>query len=409
MCLPKWSSLLFALTLAAADPRPRLIVLTDISSLTAGVREPDDGQSLIRLLLFSNDIHLEGLIASSNMGHGQVVRPELIHQAIDAYAEVYANLRRHDKRYPEPEYLHSIVKAGQPIAGPRIPPEQSLIGDTEASRYLRTRIIAGDARPLWIAVWGGSADLAQALHGLRDHPSLNKVRVHAIGDQDSTGPWIKAQFPSLFYITRSFAIRGMYRGGDTALVGPEWVETNIRNGRGPLGALYPNYDGGDIWWRRLGRVRGIKEGDTPSFLNLIPNGLDAMDGWGGRIVPVPAQPNRYEDALDPHDRFTDDPDPRMYGVYRWREAFQNEFAARLDWCVRPPKETNHAPVVRVRRRGDQLDASGSRDPDGHALTFRWSDGVTGPRRAAAAPLLLTVTDNGAPPLSRYARIGGDIE
>jgi hypothetical protein len=268
MSLPKWSSLLFALTLSAADMRPRLIVLTDISSLTAGVREPDDGQSLIRLLLFSNDIHLEGLIASSNMGHGQVVRPELIHQAIDAYAEVYPNLQRHDKLHPQPEYLHSIVKAGQPIAGPGIPPENSLTGDTEASRFLRARIIAADRRPLWIAIWGGSADLAQALNGLRDHPSLNKVRVHAIGDQDSTGPWIKAQFPSLFYITRSFAIRGMYRGGDTALVSPDWVETNIRNGHGPLGALYPNYDGGDIWWRRLARPLHRRSG--PAHVRRLP-------------------------------------------------------------------------------------------------------------------------------------------
>ena len=53
----------------------------------------------------------------------------------------------------------------------------------------------------------------------------------------------------------------MYRGGDTRLVSPEWVEANI-HGHGPLGDLYPNYNGGDIWTGNLGRVRGIKEGDT---------------------------------------------------------------------------------------------------------------------------------------------------
>src|SRR5712691_4888946 len=60
----------------------RLLVLTDISSLTAGVREPDDGQSLIRLLLYSNDFEIEGFVATSNLIHGQTVRPDLIRQAV---------------------------------------------------------------------------------------------------------------------------------------------------------------------------------------------------------------------------------------------------------------------------------------------------------------------------------------
>src|SRR5258707_487692 len=62
------------------EPQPRLVVLTDISSLTAGVAEPDDGQSLIRLMLYSNDFDIEGLIATSNLGHGQKTRADLIHQ-----------------------------------------------------------------------------------------------------------------------------------------------------------------------------------------------------------------------------------------------------------------------------------------------------------------------------------------
>ena len=73
-------------------------------------------------------------------------------------------------------------------------------------------------------------------------------------------------------ITQRRAYRGMYRGGEASLVSPEWVEANI-HGHGALGDLYPNYRGGDIWSGTLGPVRGIKEGDTPSFLSLIPNGL----------------------------------------------------------------------------------------------------------------------------------------
>src|SRR5436309_1969609 len=104
-----------------AEGRTRLIVLTDISSLTAGVREPDDGQSLIRLLLYANDLEIEGLIASANMGHGQVVRPELIREALAAYARVRPNLLLHDPRYPPAEKLLERVKAGQPVAGPKVP------------------------------------------------------------------------------------------------------------------------------------------------------------------------------------------------------------------------------------------------------------------------------------------------
>ena len=60
-----------------------------------------------------------------------------------------------------------------------------------------------------------------------------------------------------------------------------WVEAHIQ-GHGALGDLYPDYDGGDIWSRTLGRVRGIKEGDTPSFLSLSPTAWATRNGpgWG---------------------------------------------------------------------------------------------------------------------------------
>src|SRR3954470_11422222 len=80
--------------------RPRLVVLTDISSLTAGVAEPDDGQSLVRLMLYSNEFDIEGLVATANLGHGGRTRPDLIREVVDAYAKVQPNLRLHDPRYP---------------------------------------------------------------------------------------------------------------------------------------------------------------------------------------------------------------------------------------------------------------------------------------------------------------------
>ncbi len=424
----------------------RVLVLTDISSLTAGQAEPDDGQSLIRFLLHGCDFEVEGLVASSNLGHGQQTRPQLIHRAIDAYEQVWTNLRLHDLRYPPPDRLRAVVKAGQPVAGPNVAVESS-VGDgkdTSASRHIIEVVDRQDTRPLWVLIWGGSADLAQALWRVREDRGaeatlrfLRRIRVHSIGDQDATGQWIKQQFPDLYVITQQRAFRGMYRGGDTTLASSEWVQAHTRN-HGALGDLYPDYRGGDIWSRTLGPVRGIKEGDSPSFLALIPNGLTdlespALSSWGGRFEGAGY---RLVDMPDPSLLVKEDPDPRMSSVHRWRPAFQNEFQARLDWCFKPYAEANHPPLIKLAKARTRtaevgepvvLDARTSLDPDGDKLQFQWGIDPSAPSIAAITtiedaenalarltpapdlagqtlPVLLTVTDQGDPPLTRYARV-----
>lgn len=429
--------------------KPRLIVLTDISSLEAGVREPDDAQSMIRLMLYTNEIDVEGLIASSSLRHGQTVRPELIGKIVDAYAKVRPNLLLHDPGYPTAEHLKSLIKRGQPIADEDVAVFNS-IGegkDTEGSEWIIRMADRSDKRPLWIAIWGGSADLAQALWKVRSTRSpeetaafLSRIRVHAIGDQDITGPWIKSEFPGLYYITRGKGIRGIYRAGDTTLVRSGWVQRNIRTGHGALGAIYPDYNGGDIWGGTLGRVTGIKEGDTPSFLGLIDNGLSrpgetGLVNWGGPIRRDSLQRNRYVDAIDPVPGYDQDISPYLAGVYRWRPAFQADFLARLNWCVKPYAEANHAPAgsesdwVEEEVKGGQeitLEATGWTDPDDDQLHYHWqflkkegtyagtlqlTENGSGkaafrvPRveQASTVHVLLTVSDNGEPSLSRYQR------
>jgi hypothetical protein len=292
-------------------------------------------------------------------------------------------------------------------------------------------------------IWGGSADLAQALWRTRRDRSpeelgrlVARLHVHAIGDQDSTGPWIREQFPDLYVITQRRAYRGMYRGGDAGLVSSHWVGANI-HGHGALGDLYPNYLGGDIWSAKLGPVRGIKEGDTPSFLSLVPNGLSDparpwLGSWGGRFAGGLHQRTDISD-LDLDTRA--DPDPRISSVYRWRAAFQADFAARLDWCVKPFKEANHRPVVGINGPSSRrvkpgelitLDASGTTDPDGDRLTSEWCIYPHDPEMAKCVrirssespisqveveaipvgktiPILLTVKDDGTPRLTAYGR------
>jgi hypothetical protein len=157
--------------------RPRMIVLTDISSLTSRVAEPDDGQSMIRLMLYTNELDVEGLIATSNMGHGQAVRADLIRRVVDAYDEVRPNLLRHDPGFPAAGVLRSCIMAGQPIAGPTVPvPARVGEGkDTEASAWIIRVVDRPDPRPVWVAIWGGSADLAQALWRVRQARSPEEL------------------------------------------------------------------------------------------------------------------------------------------------------------------------------------------------------------------------------------------
>ena len=81
-----------AVTLAAAG-RPRLIVLTDIGG------DPDDQQSMVRLMTYANEFDIEGLIASASGIPGQMkeheVQPDLIREIVPPYGEVQPNLAKH--------------------------------------------------------------------------------------------------------------------------------------------------------------------------------------------------------------------------------------------------------------------------------------------------------------------------
>lgn len=374
--------------------KPRLIVLTDITSIKAGVREPDDAQSMIRLMLYSNEFDIEGLIASSSLGRKLVVRPQNIREIVNAYEKCRPNLVLNDEGYPTAGRLLQVIKSGQPQAGKGMPVFES-IGkgkDTQASKWIIRAVDKPDKRPLWITIWGGSADLAQALWKVRQTRSpqevarfVGKIRVAASADQDSTGPWIKSQFPDLFYATRGKGARGMYRGGDQSLVSSAWVQKNIK-GHGALGNIYPDYRGGDIWTNQLGQVKGIKGGDSASFMGLIPNGLNVpghltWENWGGRLKQDTDNSHHYHEAIDAVGEYRTDISPYLAAVYRWRPAFQSAFAARFNWCVKPYNQVNHAPVsddgIEVIQKkiavGERvkLPAGDWSDPDGNNLTYHW--------------------------------------
>ena len=319
---------------------PRLAVLTDIGG------DPDDQQSLVRLMVYANEFRIEALIASAAGTPGElnqaVTRPELILEIIHAYGQVLPNLQRHAQGWPTVDALRSCVKSGNTHRG------RDHIGaahDTEGSRTLIERIDAGSADdPLNIAIWGGQSDLAQALWRVKDERGeaafaewVKKFRVYDINDQDRLADWMRGEFRGLNYLLakapagvdkRSGTYRGMYLTADESLTSREWVEANIRS-RGPLGALYPNKT-----WTALNPHGCLKEGDTPSWFFFLPQGgNDPADpskpGWGGQF-------QREPDGWWRDMAITATLDPRST-VSHHRPAFQADFARRMAWCVERAK------------------------------------------------------------------------
>lgn len=321
---------------ACAADRARLMVLTDIGG------DPDDQQSMIRLMVYANEFEIEGLIATASGTPGElkeeVTRPDLIQEIVGAYAQVRPNLARHASAWPAPEDLRARIKSGNRQRG------LGHLGaghDTEGSRWIIDRIDAGTAtRPLNISIWGGQTDLGQALWRVRENRSsadfarfVGQFRVYDIGDQDGIAAWIQKEFPGLFYILskappgrdmREGTYRGMYLGGDLSLTSREWIERHVRS-QGPLGALYPTKT-----WTVPNPHGCLKEGDTPSWFFFLPAGGNdpaqpARPGWGGQYRMAP---DGWFRDLPSRDGF----DPRET-VYRWRPAFQADFARRMTWCL----------------------------------------------------------------------------
>ena len=455
--------------------KPRVVIVSDIGN------EPDDQMSFVRLLLYSNELDLEAMIASTSTWQKAKTNPQTMHQLIQAYGEVRNNLELHAKGWPAAADLDARVFPGQPAYGlAATGPDKSSPG----SKALAESILRDDPRPLWVCIWGGANTLAQSLIDLRAAKSpeemrrlVSRLRVYSISDQDDAGPWIRREFPDLFYIadpsransenyyhaTWTGISGDMYyrnaEGADASTVTNEWLEENIRS-KGPLGKVYP-------------RFMFIMEGDTPSFLGLIDNGLNAYrrpdwGGWGGRYVylqpygeshPMWAQGGdefaraNSQDAVTGADGRTHVSDQAT--IWRWREAFQNDFAARMDWTIKDFAHANHNPAVVVNGKPGTapiemeanagqtitLDAGGTTDPDNQPLTYRWflypEAGLTGthaadislsgedqsiaralvksPCRPMWLPLIpcrgagimhviLAVTDGGSPRLTSYRRV-----
>jgi len=333
---------------------------------------------------------------------------------------------------------------------------------TDGSKLIIDIIDKPDDRPVWVTAWGGANTLAQALWDVKYSRTpeelaafVSKLRVYTISDQDNSGRWMRITFPGLFFIVTPSEVgsKEYYKATWTGISGDRinkngayhyfelvdnpWLIENIIENHGPLGALYP-------------RLEYLMEGDTPSYIGLINNGLGSAvspsyGGWGGRYElmqsyaetrPIWTNSRDTVTALDGSTHTT-----AQATIWRWRDQYQYDFAARMDWCVAERyQDANHNPAAVLNGSGGKdivemtvksgetvnLSADGSSDPDGDTLEISWfkykeagtlrrdielsndsgsKTSFTAPKtdRAQTLHVILAVKDDGEPNLTSYRR------
>ncbi len=294
--------------------------------------DPDDIQSMVRFLLYTNEFDVEGLIASSGTFANRANKSNIL-DILDLYDQVDENLRKHDANYPNADRLRSVTWNGR--SGCWGKPADQILGDeyySEASQAIINVVDSDDPRPVWIGIWGGSQEVAQAIWKVqqtRDDDELafflSKLRIFMIGlgdktGQDGTGQWLLDNFPELFVIVSQRTYHGMF-AMNSSIGDLSWINTNIRENHGPLGAIYPrsgfNPDS-----------PGMQEGDTPTFLHLVSalNGLNDpenpnQESWGGEYEQRDTTKNHWYDGQG------------AQSITKWLEEIQADFAKRADWMV----------------------------------------------------------------------------
>lgn len=244
--------------------KPRILISTDI-----GGTDPDDNQSMAHLLMYSDRFTIEGLVSSPSYGKGSTSE---IFRMIDLYEKDLPKLQQHQQGLAQPAYLRSVTKQGKRGAAPYV----GYTTATEGSDWIIDCAKKKNKQPLWVLVWGGLEDLAQALH---DAPNIQQnIRVYWIGGPNkkwsaNSYAYIVKNFPQLWLIEVNASYYGLFSKTEfiDSIDNTGYYSTYIQ-GAGHLGADFKNYYDGVV-----------KMGDTPSLLYMMdgdPND-PTRESWGG--------------------------------------------------------------------------------------------------------------------------------
>jgi hypothetical protein len=406
-------------------------------------------------------------------------KERFIDDILDAYEKAYPNLKVHRKGYPAPAELRSKVKWGN------VQFDGEMDRDTDGSNLIKSLLLDDVDEPIYLHAWGGQSTIARALKSIEEQyqgtpqwPAIRarvigKAVIHPSGDQDNTAAnYIRPSWPDIRYgngggaggTGLSYNAQRNAAEADKVFYSAAWMQEHVSS-KGEFGKLQRVWgDGrqmvkGDkfdyfgesgktaeelqkegyiVWTPPRPKGEFIGEGDTPTFLSLLDNGLE---GWrqenrrnptvhqtagATHIVPFGAPPP----AGTPGGANTGPRPPS-----RFLRPLMHDLAERMTWAITPKyADANHHPSVTLKearvsaRPGEVVNlASTTSDPDGDDVSVTWwrfenngtySGAVTllgtgGPTTSVRVPadakpgdtihVIAEATDDGELSLTRYAR------
>ncbi|MBO7558968.1 MAG: DUF1593 domain-containing protein [Bacteroidaceae bacterium] len=384
----------------AQELKPRLVVMTDIGPAEV---EPDDNESAVRLLSYADRFEIEAICTTIgwNCDPYPAAWADYLYRVVDAYEKDVKNLMRRSGQkdflpiqkengkqklgyWSSAEYLRSRVMMGSQRAGIAVIGEGN---DSPGSDFLIKLAQEDDPRPIWVTSWGGSNTLAQAIWRVKQTATeeelkafVRKFRIYTITDQDMQYSMrMNRAYSSHQWLRQAFADDLLFIWDESAWLNQNelgkqnWksYESLIQN-HGNMGKVYPTFKWG-------------VEGDTPSFLHLMPNGLNnpedpAQVGWGGYHIlgMAPDSITRaWTNWQQPTKSISNDYEHRFYP-----DEF-GDFAARMAWANDGKGNTNPVVIVNGKKgvsaiymkakagKDILLDASRSKDAEGDELSFSW--------------------------------------
>ncbi len=323
-----------------STPTFDVIVDTDLGG------DPDDIQSLFRLVHYSDILKVKGLIATPCTQIEQhpwdtIPRKKLISEWIRRIDVDHLRRKGYDALMTEAALLEQVKDGSQT---PGLPSDDRT---SEGSAWMiRQAAQYSKENPLWILVWGSLTTVAQMLH---DAPEIApNIRIYAIGStntqHDSVSRnyvynFMETQYPGLWWIENGTlpkgkheTFRGVYQGG---IQTGEWANTafigaNIK-GHGTTHQGLFNEKCGDTFPAANWPASTLKEGDSPSILYLLSPVIGKVgnvddptsESWGGQFRKANPEkfPNYYVD-LD------QSPEICQATINQWRKPFL------IDWKVR---------------------------------------------------------------------------